>query len=339
MEVKRSSRSSIFSPVRSHTASKLPSYRPTDLIGPGLFSAMAALINTQNDISHGLRTAQEPPPQPEQQHSRQQKPSSSSSSEKVLTEKDKNLQTVVVKEEKRKNNDHDTKVHKRHRSAADAEESETVKKIQETLPSARPKTSADTTRTFPSTTGIIPVENNNNINNTRPKSARRSNKAPASHSRKDVAVDLNPPLAMITPRSFPFETSTTSTTQNWVETQQAPTTAHNNSSPTTSQHSPHSSLEGTPSRPKILPIRGLQPSSRRNSGMALTRNSIIQDPDSTVRGLEGFESLHGAHQMEQEEQNSDESDLFLRAAKEEESMQRSHMNERLVRSDRRRVSA
>lgn len=73
--------------------------------------------------------------------------------------------------------------------------------------------------------------------------------------------------------------------------------------------------------------------------MASKRNSMLQDPDSTIRALEGFESLHGAHSnLEHEEQNSDESDLFLRAAKEEETAQRSHMNERLVRSDRRRVS-
>lgn len=70
--------------------------------------------------------------------------------------------------------------------------------------------------------------------------------------------------------------------------------------------------------------------------MASKRNSM--DPDSTIRALEGFESQQPAQQSEQEEQNSDESDLFLRAAKEEELAQRNYMSDRLIRSDRRRVS-
>jgi hypothetical protein len=71
--------------------------------------------------------------------------------------------------------------------------------------------------------------------------------------------------------------------------------------------------------------------------MASKRTSI--DPDSTLRALEGFDSPRISGQPEQEEHNSDDSDLFLRAAREEEMAQRASNpnSDRLIRSDKRRV--
>jgi hypothetical protein len=64
---------------------------------------------------------------------------------------------------------------------------------------------------------------------------------------------------------------------------------------------------------------------------------ISTDQDSTLRALEGFDlSKRGSNQTEQDEHNSDDSDLFLRAAKEEE-LARHAGNDSLSRTDSRRV--
>ena len=204
-------------------------------------------------------------------------------------------------------------------------------------PSPRPKTISDfssieaalqldppQTQTKVSTTGNPPV-------------SRR--KVPASNSRNDFGLD-GPPPAMITRRTFPLEpintTTTTTQTQDWVASiaqDQPPPPL-----PPTPAKSSRSSTGSTQLRPLILPIRAFKPSTRRSLDSAAKRSPHPMDPDSTIRALEGFEEHRPAHQMEQEEHNSDESDLFLRAAREEELAQRTNPHgDRLIRSDKRRV--
>ena len=74
------------------------------------------------------------------------------------------------------------------------------------------------------------------------------------------------------------------------------------------------------------------------NGISSNRMSI--DPDTTLRALDGLDNTHRvSNQPEQDEQNSDESDLFLRAAREEELARRaSNPNGNApARSDSRRV--
>ncbi|CZT52546.1 uncharacterized protein RSE6_13893 [Rhynchosporium secalis] len=71
------------------------------------------------------------------------------------------------------------------------------------------------------------------------------------------------------------------------------------------------------SRPKILPIRGFKGSSQRSTDMASRRSSSYYGDDATLRALEGFDNAP-AQSEQQSENNSDESDLFLQAAREEE---------------------
>ncbi|KAL2074382.1 hypothetical protein VTL71DRAFT_8160 [Oculimacula yallundae] len=79
------------------------------------------------------------------------------------------------------------------------------------------------------------------------------------------------------------------------------------------------------SRPKILPIRGFKGSSQRSTDMASRRSSSYYGEDATLRALEGFENAP-VQSEQQSEHNSDESDLFLRAAREEELQAKSNMN-------------
>lgn len=166
-------------------------------------------------------------------------------------------------------------------------------------------------------------------------------KVPASNSRHDFGLD-GPPPAMLTQRSLPLEnsnsTTTTSQTQDWVasiaQDQPPPPSL-------TSAKSSRSSTGSTQLRPLILPIRAFKPSTRRSLEMAAKRASATSnsmDPDSTIRALEGFEEHRPSNQGEHEDPTSDESDLFLRAAREEELSQRASLHsDRLIRSDKRRV--
>jgi hypothetical protein len=72
----------------------------------------------------------------------------------------------------------------------------------------------------------------------------------------------------------------------------------------------------------------------------MTSRRTSMDPDNTLRALDGFDSSpRDPNQTEQDEHNSDDSDLFLRAAREEElAQQASNVNgDGLSRSDSRRV--
>ncbi|KUJ21042.1 uncharacterized protein LY89DRAFT_729845 [Mollisia scopiformis] len=146
-----------------------------------------------------------------------------------------------------------------------------------------------------------------------------------------------PPLSMIT-RGYTQDSTTTSTT-NWVAQQSAlsPKPASNNEKPPSSPPQPESQLQPQPQPPrsiadsasarppiKVAPIRGFK-SSRKSAEMASRRFS--QELDSTVRVYDPHENLHRrSRQSEQDEHNSDESDLFLRAAREEELAQQNNVN-------------
>ncbi|CZR54455.1 uncharacterized protein PAC_04339 [Phialocephala subalpina] len=143
--------------------------------------------------------------------------------------------------------------------------------------------------------------------------------------KKDHNGPSYPPLSMIT-RGF-SSTQDSTTTSNWVAQQSiSPNSTTISSSPSQPQP-PHSQTsrsvaDSATARPLIKPIRGFK-TSRRSAEMANRRFS--QDPDNTVRALDGQDNPHRrSRHAEQDEQNSDESDLFLRAAREEELAQQNN---------------
>jgi hypothetical protein len=159
---------------------------------------------------------------------------------------------------------------------------------------------------------------------------------PASHSRNGLVEDFyGPPPAMITQGSYKIDTTLTT---DWVASQQQQPL---DVSPTCGDGQPlsaRSATDSSGSRPLIKPIRGFKPSSRKSAEMASRR--ISTDQDSTIRGLDGYNhSKRASNQTEQDEHNSDDSDLFLRAAREEElTRQPSHGNgDSLSRTDSRMV--
>ncbi|RDL40608.1 Uncharacterized protein BP5553_00587 [Venustampulla echinocandica] len=144
---------------------------------------------------------------------------------------------------------------------------------------------------------------------------------PASHSRNGLLEEFwqGPPPAMITQGSYKIDPST-STTDSWVAAQQSITIAspsHNPESPLgPAQPTSARSIDSSGSRPLIKPIRGFKPSSRKSVEMASRRTSI--DPDHTLRAFEGYERpRRTTNDSEHDELNSDESDMFLRAARDE----------------------
>lgn len=154
--------------------------------------------------------------------------------------------------------------------------------------------------------------------------------------------NTGPPLSMITQGYYDASEPITNSTTTWVAQQSI---SLNPPTPTT--HTPLSpsrpplsrSSSSATAHPLIKPIRGFKPS-RRSLDMAPRRFS--QDPDSTLRQLEGYNNLRSpmSNQDLDNEQNSDESDVFLRAAREEGELDRqveSHNNSTLNRSDSRKV--
>jgi hypothetical protein len=143
-------------------------------------------------------------------------------------------------------------------------------------------------------------------------------------------------------RSYKIENSNSSTTD-WVAQQQSISTGDDEHAPPPVATQPQTSrpaAESAPGRPLIKPIRGFKPSTRKS--VEMTSRRISMDPDSTLRAPDGFDnSQRNPNQPEQDEHNSDDSDLFLRAAREEElARQASNTNgDTLSRSDSRRVSS
>ena len=144
-----------------------------------------------------------------------------------------------------------------------------------------------------------------------------------------------PPPAMITQGSYKLEIDTTSTTD-WVASQQiAPSPLSSRSQPPPSPAQPTSarSFDSSGSRPLIKPIRAFKPSSRKSTDMAFRR--ISGDADNTLRALEGYDRP-ARRSNSSEQDTSDDSDLFLRAAREEELLR--HASNGPVESLSKRVS-
>ena len=99
-------------------------------------------------------------------------------------------------------------------------------------------------------------------------------------------------------------TSTSTTTSSWIEAQRSTNTS--DKSPSTVSHTSPSATESTESKPLIPPIRKFK----------MSRQSMQMEDDNTLRALEGY-SARRPPRREQDEQTSDDSDLFLKVAKEE----------------------
>lgn len=112
-----------------------------------------------------------------------------------------------------------------------------------------------------------------------------------------------------------------SQTTNWIADQSdlGPTT----SSPTS--YAPRSSLENTPSRPVVLPARSV----RNNKKM----EQDVAERESALRSLEG----RIAQRELPDERNSDEADLFLQVAQEEDDLNRQKNHSALSRLSSRKV--
>ncbi|TVY38063.1 hypothetical protein LSUB1_G004463 [Lachnellula subtilissima] len=152
-----------------------------------------------------------------------------------------------------------------------------------------------------------------------PTSTKPDRRIPASHSRNGLLEEFwsGPPPAMITQGSYKIDTTSTT---DWVASQQqqslvSPTSGDGLPSPNPAEPlSARSGNDNSGSRPLIKPIRGFKPSSRKSAEMDSRRIST-----GTVKGLDGYtRSKRPSNQTEQDEHNSDDSDLFLRAAREEE---------------------
>jgi hypothetical protein len=169
--------------------------------------------------------------------------------------------------------------------------------------------------------------------------AQKARNVPGRNSRNGLEeFGKGPPRAMITQRSYKIENSSTT---DWVAQQQSISTAGDDehAPPVAAQPQPsRPATDSAPGRPLIKPIRGFKPSTPKS--VEMTSRRISMDPDNTLRALDGFDnSQRNPNQPEQDEHNSDDSDLFLRAAREEElARHESNTNEdTLTRSDSRRV--
>lgn len=161
-------------------------------------------------------------------------------------------------------------------------------------------------------------------NNNNSKITTKRNTKPITRNQNGSSY---PPLSMIT-RGYTQDSSSTSTT-NWVAQQSIttlnPSSANNNdheNPPSSSPLQPHpnppqSIADNAAARApiKVAPIRGFK-SSRRSAEMTSRRTS---EESGSARVYETNENLHRrSRQSEPDEHNSDESDLFLRTAREEE---------------------
>ncbi|KAL3425978.1 LPxTG-motif cell wall anchor domain-containing protein [Phlyctema vagabunda] len=157
-----------------------------------------------------------------------------------------------------------------------------------------------------------------------------------THTRKPTSVSTRPrngtsinpsrpPLTMASHRYSKEHARTSSasnpTTDAWVADQQTislPSPPVDSITNTSLQSSSSSTLtvdDRRFSRPKISPIRQFKPS--RRSTDTSQSHSIEQDNDDTLRALEGWPD-RPQRMSEHDEHNSDDSDLFLKMAREED---------------------
>jgi len=149
-----------------------------------------------------------------------------------------------------------------------------------------------------------------------PSSVENRNKArknPAAHS-GNVGIEKGPPPAMLTSKtSFPA-VEIENSTKNWVVNQNALT----GSSLPIDERKPLPAVpqDSKPATPLIPPIRGFKTSRKSVEMNAASPRRTSMDQDDTLRALDGFNSQRPPHR-DQEEQSSDDSDLFLKLAREE----------------------
>lgn len=144
--------------------------------------------------------------------------------------------------------------------------------------------------------------------------ARNVPASPAAHSGNGY-LGKGPPPAMITQQKIPLQAiETENSTKDWVVNQSAITATSPNDE---RKPLPAEPQESKPITPLIPPIRGFK-TSRRSSGEinVISPRAISMDQDETVRPLDGYNAQRSTRR-EQEEQSSDDSDLFLKLAREE----------------------
>jgi hypothetical protein len=289
--------------LREHTASRLPSYRFLDI------KTAVPVVAVSPREMHGDSL---------------QVQASQPSNEPASTSSNSNLTKPSFAKDS---------VHNRTHSASTIS---TPKKRDP--PKARPQTLPYPTS--PAALESIHPPSNSNSNVFTPRAQKARNVLPGRYSRNGLEeFGKGPPRAMITQRSYKVDNSSSSTTD-WVAQQQSISTGDDEHAPPVAAH-PQTSrpvTDSAPGRPLIKPIRGFKPSTRKS--VEMTSRRISMDPDSTLRALDAFDnSPRNPNQTEQDEHNSDDSDLFLRAAREEElARQASNSNgDGLSRSDSRRV--
>ncbi|KAI9646205.1 hypothetical protein NHQ30_005645 [Ciborinia camelliae] len=134
-------------------------------------------------------------------------------------------------------------------------------------------------------------------------SEKKARNVPATNGKNGLTAEVakETTSTMLSPGS-----SYVSQTTNWVADQ-----SHLDQIPSPSKsYTPQSSLENTPSRPVVPPTRGFKNSKKMEPNLA--------ERESALRSLEGRD----ARRELPDERNSDEADLFLQVAQEEDDMNR-----------------
>jgi hypothetical protein len=333
-------------PLRNHTQSKLPTYRHVDLMQK-LVVEPAALLEIQPFLARRTDFDLIPP----RQVNLEQQPSSSSSNN-ARTEP----QTTANPQKK----------HTRTQSTASSTSRDREVKTLSSPKSlsSPPAPPARLSRHYPAddislshSNHSIPPNDSNRISNLntipaqppetldvlgspatkQPKATRRIHPAPFVTSNRKLNND-RPPLSMITQGFYDSHALEADSTTDWVAQQSRSLEPAESEQPPVSPAQPQSSPSTTDNslaRPLIKPIRAFKPSSRKSIGMSSRRTS--RDPDETLRALDGFDDTsstrRNSNSIQQQNQadldyqtTSDESDLFLRTAREEGKSSRQNNN-------------
>lgn len=133
-------------------------------------------------------------------------------------------------------------------------------------------------------------------------------------ARNDLAKHHD--LSTSTPREMSFQREVEET-KNWVDSLEQNTDSDNRKSQSSEPESlsPSLSQSTQPKTPQIPPIRSFR-TTRKSFEADATSPVIIMDQDETLRAIDGY-GLHRTSNRDQDEQSSDDSDLFLKLAREE----------------------
>ncbi len=329
---------------REHTASRLPTYRHVDLLQKRALALAPVSLRTDGvnlecpsenqDEGRTTKLANSP----QTQHGQNQSTTRSSSCEKTQSEPNSSASLVSPQQ----SSDH---LGLPTDSITTTTTSTTTAPISHTT-SATPNSAHLHLHPQPPR----PIDVLESPAAKQPKATRRVHPATATTSRNNK--HNGPPLSMITQGFYDSHVREADSTTNWVAQQSMSLTTTSTDqppSPTQQQSSSPSGTDTPSARPLIKPIRGFKPSSRKSIEMNSRRTS--RDPDETLRASDGLDESRShrnsnsqKQQTEQDEQTaSDESDLFLRAAREEEKLARQSTNNSNTnspsRSDSRRVRA